>query len=55
MEEAIVNHAIGNVSIKAIRKIIPIDEIIRSKIENLSIDISNDVVVKNVEKKDIGF
>jgi hypothetical protein len=55
MEEVIVNHVIGNASIKGIKNITPIDEIIRTKTENLSIDINNDAVVKNVEKKDIGF
>jgi len=55
MEEAIANHVIGSAFIKDIKNIIRIDEIIKIKKENLSIETNNDVADKNVEKKNTGF
>ena len=55
MEEAIAKHVIGNVFIKDIKSITHTDETIKIKTESLFIDTNRCVVVKNVEKKDIGF
>lgn len=55
MERATVNLVIGFVSKRITKRTTPIDVATKTKIESISTDTNRYVVVKNVEKKDIGF
>ena len=54
MEKATVNPVIGLDLKRTIRIIIPIGVATKTKIESISTDTNRCVVVKNVEKRDIG-